>query len=85
MSNRKQILLKRLLTALNEMDNVLMVDTILHAEVGLNITPSVSMTEFEDLIRYADSQLWLNTSINRVTGKVKYGITDEGRVALNEL
>jgi len=85
MTTRTQILLKRLLMALETRDGIPLVDTILHAEVGLNIDPPVRLTEFELLIGHADSHGWLRTITNQVTGKSKYAINDAGRNAILDL
>ena len=84
MTPRTQLLFRRLLAYLLELDGTPVMPTIIHATIALNMVPAVRLTEFEALIADADTRGWITSIRSGITQQEKWVISDKGRAALAE-
>lgn len=85
MNSRDRQILKALLDVLHQMDGGQLVESVLHAEVNLRISPNATLGEFESARDVADQRGFINGVTPRLGGGRKWNITDAGTAARSEL
>lgn len=80
--SRKEKILKALLDVLNDHEESAVLDTIVHAEVNLRVTPNALLSEFDEAVQTAESAKQIVRVRARFSShNVKLSITDDGRIA----
>jgi len=83
MKQRDQKIVRAILEALDLADGLL-IETILHAEVNLRVTPNTLLSEFEKGVNFCESKRWI-TGVRPDVGSTKWMITDYGRANKAEM
>lgn len=83
MKQRDQKIVRAILEALDLADGLL-IDTILHAEVNLRVTPNALLAEFDKGIAFCESKRWI-TGIRPEVGSTKWMITELGQAKKAEM
>jgi len=78
--NREQLIVRALLETLANHEGEAVLDTILHAEINLRVSPNALLTEFDASVKFAEGQGWI-VGVRTVFKKIKWRVTDTGRAA----
>jgi hypothetical protein len=85
MTTRQRKIVKAILEALNALEGGQMGEQLLHAEVSLRVTPTASLSEFNDALSLCDSSGWL-TGVQAKFGSGRlWNINDAGQAARLEM
>jgi hypothetical protein len=76
--------IRAILTTLADLEGGLMAESLLHGAVSLITTPPVTLSDFEQRLKYCQAQKWVNGIDGRL-GTRKWCITDEGEAARREI
>jgi hypothetical protein len=89
MNEREQAITRALLNALDQLDGGLSTEPMLQGAMQREIVNAgevrPTLMEFEKALHACDTSGWIVGTPSHVTKVMKWGITDEGRVALREL
>ncbi|HWY75900.1 MAG TPA: hypothetical protein VN281_09805 [Verrucomicrobiae bacterium] len=83
MNNRQKQIIKTLLEALSDREG-LCSETVIHGMIVIKLGERVTLNEFEEALRFCDSQRWL-TSLRSELNTLLWKINSNGRAALSEL
>lgn len=80
--SRKEKIYKAVLDVLNDHEENAVLDTIVHAEINLRVTPNALLSEFDEAIQAGTSARHIVSVRAKFSAKnIKLSITDEGRAA----
>jgi hypothetical protein len=75
---------RAILAVLGELEGGLMAESLLHGEVALRTVPPVTLSDFEQRLKYCESQKWIAGMDGRL-GTRKWFITQQGEAARRDL
>lgn len=85
MNKRDLAICKKILEFLDLIDDGLALEVLIHAGVSEGNNNPPSLSELERCIKLCDGRGWIVGVASKHTGKMKWGIKDEGRAALLEM
>lgn len=84
MTQRENKLVRAILEVAHNVDGAQLSETMLHAEVNLQVTPTATLAEFNAALAICDSRGWLIGVPSKFTGR-KWNISDAGEAARLEM
>lgn len=84
MTRRQRTITTAILDVLYALDGGQLLETILHAEVNLRLSPTATFGEFEDALRHCDAARWLTGVQSRFGGRL-WNLSDAGQAARLEM
>ena len=84
MTERGQLVLRRTLEFLRDIDGRQAVEPVIHAQLNLTVLPKPTLYEVEEALRFADSKRWI-IGVPGPVGDPRWSLSTLGQAALNQL